>query len=96
MVHLDAMRNPLKDGLYRDVEDTSYILYLFNDGGRWKFQTPDFLGEHDFPLNFSKDLIPFGDIVTEIEHFRDLKKESIASFIKKKIEEDIEDRRRLQ
>ena len=95
MEYLDSGKNPIREGLYRDIEDRFYILYLFREGEKWRFQTPDASGEYDFPLNFFRDLVPINDPVKEVRHFRDLNKNVAASFIEKKIDEEIEDRRRL-
>jgi len=95
MEYLDSMGKPLRDGLYRDKDDRTYILYLFQQEGQWIFQIPDNSEEFDFPINFSRDLMPIDDPVKEIMSLRESKDNLAASFIEKKINEEIEDRRRL-
>ncbi len=41
MEYMDSRGNPLREGLYRDTGDRSYVLYLFRQKNEWKFQTPD-------------------------------------------------------
>ena len=92
MEYLDSRKNSLHEGLYKDKRDKSYVLYLSNEKGKWKFQTPGSESVVDFPVEMSKELEPIDEqtIPVEAERFR-----KIASFLEKKLEEEIEERRRL-
>ncbi len=93
MEYLDSIGKPLRDGLYKDKDDRAYVLYLFQQEGQWMFQAPDDLEEFDFSINFSRDLVPIDDPVKEIEFLRKVKENLAASFIEKKLDEEIEKRR---
>jgi len=90
MEYLDARKNPIREGLYRDIRDKSYLLYLFQKESRWRCQTPDVSDSFLFPLSSSRQIVPIKDPLELIEHLK-----KAIGFIEKKIEEDIEERRRL-
>jgi len=94
MEYLDSAGKPLREGLYKDKDDRTYVLYLFQEEGQWMFQAPDDSEKFDFPMNSSRDLMPIDDPVKEIEFLRKVKENLAASFIEKKLQEEIEERRR--
>jgi len=90
MEYIDSRKNPLQEGLYRDKRDKSYVLYLLQEKGKWRFQTPGSEDVADFPIEMSRELEPIDNPVGEIERFR-----KTAGFLEKKVDEEIEERRRI-
>ena len=92
MEYTDSRKNPLREGLYRDRKDKSYVLYLSQEKGKWMFQTPGSENFVEFPVNMAKEIEPIDEQMVDFEIGRFRK---IVSFLEKKLEEEIEERRRL-
>ena len=90
MEYTDSRKNPLREGLYRDRKDKSYVLYLSKEKSKWMFQTPGSEDVANFPLTMSKELEPLSEPIEEIERFK-----KVIGFLEKKVEEEVEARRNL-
>lgn len=90
MEYYDSTKKPLRRGLYRDRKDKFHILYLFQQDDKWKFQDSNTPDPINFPVVMSTELQPIDEPIVELERFK-----KVVSFLEKKIDEDIEERRDL-